>query len=612
MVTMRSALALLTLLWPGAALSREAPVQEQDRPVQVLDYGYVSSEECQSCHPQNHASWHASYHRTMTQVATPEALAIPIEQVALKLEGQTYDLRREGDWLWAEMPHPSQGRIKRRIVLTTGSHHFQMYWFSSGATRKLELFPFVYAIQEGRWIPEKSTFLMPPSHRISTQPGRWNQACLQCHTTLGRPRVATQDNMDTQVAEFGIACEACHGPGGRHVQVMSRPGSLEAYRSGKLKLHIVNPAKLSHHRSSQVCGQCHSVFTFGDRQELVHWLNHGFSYRPGQDLNDSRFLIRYHQSRGAPQMEAYLKVQPRFLESVFWSDGMVRTAGREYSGLLESGCYQTGQMSCLSCHRLHKAPEDPRSLKSWANDQLQPQMDTNQACLQCHPSFESRLEKHTHHRPGSPGSECYNCHMPPTSYALLKAIRSHQISSPTVAASLETGRPNACNQCHLDKTLGWTAENLQKWYGVPKPKLSKEEKTVAASVLWTLKGDAGQRALMAWSLGWEPARAASGSGWMAPYLAQLLEDPYDAVRFIAYRSLRQLPEFGDFQYDYVDSPQRRAQARLKALEIWRRAGLKHPPASGSAVLFDARGNLRQDVFDRLLSQRNDYPLGLAE
>ncbi|MDE2962893.1 MAG: multiheme c-type cytochrome, partial [Acidobacteriota bacterium] len=338
-------MTLLSLLGPTTSLARDAPVQEQGRPVQVLDYGYVSSSECRSCHPENHASWHASYHRTMTQVATPEALAIPITQVELKLEGQTYHLKREGDRIWADMPHPSMGRIKRRIVLTTGSHHFQMYWFSSGSTRKLELFPFVYAIQEGRWIPEKSTFLMPPSPSISTQPGRWNQACLQCHTTLGRPRVATQDNMDTQVAEFGIACEACHGPGERHVQVMSRPGSLEAYRRGKLELSIVNPAKLPHDRSSQVCGQCHSVFTFGDRQELVQWLNHGFSYRPGQDLNDSRFLIRYNQSRGAPQMEDFLKAQPRFLESVFWSDGMVRTAGREYSGLLESGCYQVGQMS---------------------------------------------------------------------------------------------------------------------------------------------------------------------------------------------------------------------------------------------------------------------------
>ena len=160
----------------------------------------------------------------------------PSSRWSLELEGQTYHLKREEDRIWADLPHPSMGRIKRRIVLTTGSHHFQMYWFSSGSTRKLELFPFVYAIQEGRWIPEKSTFLMPPSPRISTQPGRWNQACLQCHTTLGRPRVATQDNMDTQVAEFGIACEACHGPGARHVQVMNRPGSLEAYRSGKLEL----------------------------------------------------------------------------------------------------------------------------------------------------------------------------------------------------------------------------------------------------------------------------------------------------------------------------------------------------------------------------------------
>ncbi len=607
-----SALVLLSILWHSTALSRGAPVQERDRPIQVLGNGYVSSDQCRTCHQQNHASWHASYHRTMTQVATPEALAVPIDQVELELHGQSYHLRREGNRLWAEMPHPTEGRVEKRIVLTTGSHHFQMYWFSSGKSRKLELFPFVYSIEERRWIPEKSTFLMPPSQQVSTQPGRWNQACLQCHVTLGRPRVVTQDSMDTQVAEFGIACEACHGPGERHVEIMSRPGSLEAYRSGKLKLDIVNPEKLSHRRSSQVCGQCHSVFTFQDQKELVHWVNHGFSYRPGEDLTDSRFLIRYHQSREAPQMKTYLKAQPRFLESVFWSDGMVRTAGREYSGLLESGCYQKGQMSCLSCHRLHKTREDPRSLRSWANDQLQPGMDTNQACLQCHPSFQAVLENHTHHRPGSSGSECYNCHMPPTAYALLKAIRSHQISSPTVTTSLKTGRPNACNQCHLDKPLLWTAEYLQKWYGIPKPKLSKEEKTFAASVLWTLKGDAGQRALMAWSLGWEPARAASGSVWMAPFLAQLLEDPYDAVRFIAYRSLRSLPEFQDFQYDFVDSPGRRAVAHRTALETWRRAGHKHRSANGSAVLFDTRGNLRRDLFDRLLSQRNDYPLGLAE
>ena len=56
-----------------------------------------------------------------------------------------------------------------------------------------------------------------------------------------------------------------------------------------------------------------------------------------------------------------------------------------------------------------------------------------------------------------------NCHMPYTAYALFKGIRSHQIDSPSAKMTLRGGRPNACNQCHLDKTLQWTAERLEAW-----------------------------------------------------------------------------------------------------------------------------------------------------
>ena len=48
--------------------------------------------------------------------------------------------------------------------------------------------------------------------------------------------------------------------------------------------------------------------------------------------------------------------------------------------------------------------------------------------------------------------------MTATTYGLVKAIRSHLIDSPTVESSLTTGRPNACNLCHLDRTLDWTAD----------------------------------------------------------------------------------------------------------------------------------------------------------
>ncbi len=62
----------------------------------------------------------------------------------------------------------------------------------------------------------------------------------------------------------------------------------------------------------------------------------------------------------------------------------------------------------------------------------------------------------------------------------------------------------ACNLCHLDKTLEWTGQNLAAWYKIPVEELSPEDKSIAASVLWALKGDAGQRALIAWHMGWQP------------------------------------------------------------------------------------------------------------
>jgi hypothetical protein len=133
--------------------------------------------------------------------------------------------------------------------------------------------------------------------------------------------------------------------------------------------------------------------------------------------------------------------------------------------------------------------------------------------------------------------------MPHTTYGLLKTIRSHQISSPSVQATVETGRPNACNLCHLDKTLGWTADYLEQWYGESRPALGDDEESVAAAVLWLLKGDAGQRAIVAQAMGWAPAQEASGSAWLAPYLALTQKDQYDAVRLIASRSLRTLPTF---------------------------------------------------------------------
>src|SRR5205823_12879119 len=117
----------------------------------------------------------------------------------------------------------------------------------------------------------------------------------------------------------------------------------------------------------------------------------------------------------------------------------------------------------------------------------------NRACTQCHDGSreESQAIAHTHHLAASSGSECYNCHMPRTAYGVLKAIRSHQVSSPRVADQLATGRPNACNLCHLDKPLPWTADQLAQWYRHPLRSLSEDQTGVAEAVRLAMAGDAG-------------------------------------------------------------------------------------------------------------------------
>jgi len=199
--------------------------------------------------------------------------------------------------------------------------------------------------------------------------------------------------------------------------------------------------------------------------------------------------------------------------------------------------------------------------------------------------------------------------MPFTTYGLLKAIRSHQIDSPSVSKTLETGRPNACNLCHLDKTLEWTADALSKWFGTPAPSLSREHRRVSLAVLDALRGDAGQRALIAWSMGWQDAQRASGSDWMAPLLAQLLADRYAAVRYIAYRSLKRLPGFASFEFDFTAGPQQQERAREQALQLWRRSGRAGARAE---VLIGTDGDSLGSEVQSWLRQRDDQEMFLAE
>jgi predicted CXXCH cytochrome family protein len=624
----RTALAALTLgatalAWAALAGAEAARRQRSRQSLEGSvphrgrgEEGFVSSETCGACHPDQHASWRRSYHRTMTTLAAPDTVRGSFDGVALASRGRDYRLERRGDEFWAEMTDPDwergqrvQGidpdatrdppRAWRRIVMTTGSHHMQTHWVASRSGREVFNVPFVYLFEQGRWVPREDVFLRPPdAGRLFAV---WNNSCIECHSTAGKVGFDfARERFDSSVAEMGIACEACHGPARAHVE--ANRSLWRRYRlhfTGSPDPTIVHPGRLEHRASSQVCGQCHGIAV----PDAEDWLKNGHRYRPGDDLEATRFVVRPAVDRGSPRMRALLEKDPTALDTRFWADGMVRVSGREYNAMIESGCYTRGDLSCLSCHSMHESAPD---------DQLARGMEGKEACLQCHPSHRAGLQEHTRHGPSSAGSECYDCHMPHTTYGLLKAIRSHWIDSPSVATNVKTGRPNACNLCHLDRTLAWTQQHLERWYGAEPVTLAEGDRRVAASVAALLRGEAGTRALIAWHMGWEPARQASGRGWLAPYLAHLLEDPYAAVRYVAERSLRGLPGYERFPYDFLAPPGERARARRAVLDIWFDLPAAGIDRKGTEVLIDAAGNPMDAVLARLARERDDRPVLLEE
>jgi len=74
--------------------------------------------------------------------------------------------------------------------------------------------------------------------------------CFGCHTTAP----TADGRFDASRAVPGVTCEACHGPGRRHVEAMEpAPGAHP-------QTEIFNPAKLQPEPAIDFCGACHATF----------------------------------------------------------------------------------------------------------------------------------------------------------------------------------------------------------------------------------------------------------------------------------------------------------------------------------------------------------------
>jgi predicted CXXCH cytochrome family protein len=116
-------------------------------------------------------------------------------------------------------------------------------------------------------------------------------------------------------------------------------------------------------------------------------------------------------------------------------------------------------VACFSCHDVHGTKND-----------AQLREPPGEICLACHGTntqngpHTATLEEHTHHKPGSPGSQCIACHMPKIEQTIADVnVHAHTFRFITPAETDAYNIPNPCNICHKDKPVSWAKQVLKTW-----------------------------------------------------------------------------------------------------------------------------------------------------
>lgn len=103
----------LVVCWAGLSLAiprgidayRAARITTvpDNRPIEQPREDYLGSKACGACHPHEYDTWKHTWHRTMTQLATPEAVFGDFDGVELETQGWKTTLERRGDEFFARI-----------------------------------------------------------------------------------------------------------------------------------------------------------------------------------------------------------------------------------------------------------------------------------------------------------------------------------------------------------------------------------------------------------------------------------------------------------------------------------------------------------------------------
>lgn len=412
---------------------------------------YTGSAACERCHESEYDSWKRTLHIQMTKpIAEAKVLGDFSAGTHLQQYGRSYTMETRDGHYFITVVNGKRPPERFEIQYTLGARRFQGY-LSRLPDGRVYVLPVFWHNESKRWLDYKEITPVPddPDHDLRQI---WNVTCVNCHATnLVKHFNNTADTYATTWTEMGIGCEACHGPGRAHITLMSdwekRPDSKPAYdRSSSNRqlgetLKIFSPRTASPRQVFDTCGYCH-----GNKNNVF------FGFKSGDRYEDYAlpFLISDPIPPNDPQGE-------------FWPDGRPSRFNRPQA-LTMTGCFQKGQATCTSCHRMHGAGND-HALKTQV--EAPGGGHTRQSdllCTQCHTKgFDEPA--HTHHAPESQGSRCVECHMSNVNWRLLNRRRDHTFQPPVPEMTARFGVPNACTTCHEDKSPEWAAAAMNTWYG---------------------------------------------------------------------------------------------------------------------------------------------------
>lgn len=402
---------------------------------------YVGPQACEACHAEHFANWQTHAHSRMNLNPAAETVVGDFSGTEVPYGNGHIRFEHEGADYFMSLYEGDNLSRKYRVTRTVGSRFTQMYigLQTEGPEPKEHhayhiegKLPFGYWMKRRLWTPVSyfdSAYEPEPDDGAAQmellghpqQESKWELNCLYCHNTY-----AYQHRLYFASA-IGFPREDFVFPGG--MQTLQKFGAL-------------SPDKLVTLGIS--CESCH----YGGREHVRNGLPTRY-YPSSPDL--SLTGIREGEQPTEAGVINSICMQCHCAEVQLYPNGAATWNSREAIDLKTGGCMQ--QVKCTDCHNPH-VPGLEGGLFSKARIEAK--------CMDCHQELQDETNRLLHTQHSDETASCIDCHMPRIVQGLDSVLRTHHISSPTNVSMLKTAAPNACNLCHLNESIDWTVQHLNK------------------------------------------------------------------------------------------------------------------------------------------------------